>query len=74
MLIIDDVLISDEVLESYFICHLDKCKGACCYEGDFGAPIENVEKKSIEDPASYGKNITSRANGTHSATWGHYIL
>lgn len=49
MLIIDDVLISDEVLESYFICHLDKCKGACCYEGDFGAPIENVEKKSIEE-------------------------
>ena len=49
MLMIDNVLISDEVLESKFICALDKCKGACCYEGDFGAPISNDEKQKIAE-------------------------
>ncbi|MBK8448664.1 MAG: DUF3109 family protein [Saprospiraceae bacterium] len=48
MFIIDNVLISDDVLESNFICALDKCKGACCYEGDFGAPITNDEKDKLD--------------------------
>ena len=48
MLMIDNVLISDEVLESKFICALDKCKGACCYEGDFGAPLADGEKQILD--------------------------
>jgi hypothetical protein len=52
MLVIENILISDEVLESKFICALDKCKGACCYEGDFGAPITTDEKQKIEDAYS----------------------
>jgi hypothetical protein len=48
MLMIDDILISEEVLETRFICALDKCKGACCYEGDFGAPVTKEEKVIIK--------------------------
>lgn len=60
---IDDILISDELLESYFVCKLDACKGACCYEGDFGAPLSKDELpvltsvwknlKNYLDPAAY---------------------
>ncbi|WP_241518425.1 DUF3109 family protein [Bacteroidetes bacterium endosymbiont of Geopemphigus sp.] len=32
-------LISDELLEGEFLCNLTSCKGACCVEGDFGAPF-----------------------------------
>ena len=46
---IDNILISDEVLENQFICALDKCKGACCYEGDFGAPLTLAEKTILEN-------------------------
>lgn len=49
MLMIDNILVSDEVLEARFICALDKCKGACCYEGDFGAPVTAEEKEIIEE-------------------------
>lgn len=49
MLMIDNILISDEVLENQFICALDKCKGACCYEGDFGAPLTLAEKTILEN-------------------------
>lgn len=43
MLIIDDKLISDELLNEEFVCNLNACKGACCWEGDYGAPLEVEE-------------------------------
>ena len=43
MLIVQEILISDDVLEKKFICNLNACKGACCWEGDFGAPLEEEE-------------------------------
>jgi hypothetical protein len=43
LIIIDNKLISDEVVEEQFVCNLSKCKGACCEEGDAGAPLTNEE-------------------------------
>ncbi len=46
---IGDVLISDEVLTERFICDLNECMGACCIEGDAGAPLELDEVLEIEE-------------------------
>ncbi|GIV33678.1 MAG: hypothetical protein KatS3mg031_1213 [Chitinophagales bacterium] len=43
MIQIDDVLISDSVVTTHFLCDLKKCKGACCVEGESGAPLEDGE-------------------------------
>lgn len=43
MIEIDHTLISDDLGDSYFICDLNRCKGACCVEGDLGAPLESSE-------------------------------
>ena len=43
MLIVDKAILSDDVLEKHFVCDLVKCKGACCVEGDLGAPLEEAE-------------------------------
>ncbi len=43
MIRIGDSLISEDVLEKFFVCNLEKCKGACCVEGDLGAPLEETE-------------------------------
>jgi len=43
MLQIHDTIISLDVLEEYFLCDLDACKGICCVEGDYGAPVEESE-------------------------------
>ncbi|PLW94025.1 MAG: DUF3109 domain-containing protein, partial [Marinilabiliales bacterium] len=40
MLKIDNVLVSDELKDNYFVCHLMACHGDCCVEGDAGAPLE----------------------------------
>ena len=48
MLLHEDVLISFDVLQKEFVCNLSACKGACCVEGDFGAPLEKDELPIIE--------------------------
>jgi len=40
MIAIDNILVSDEVVEEKFVCDLTKCKGGCCEDGDAGAPLE----------------------------------
>lgn len=46
---IDNVLVSDEVVEAKFVCDLHKCKGGCCEDGDAGAPLEQEEMRIIEE-------------------------
>jgi hypothetical protein len=46
---IDNILVSDMVVEEKFACDLHKCKGGCCEDGDAGAPLENDEKETIRD-------------------------
>ncbi|MDG2450583.1 MAG: DUF3109 family protein [Saprospiraceae bacterium] len=48
MFLIDDVLINEEIYQKNFICNIEKCKGACCWEGDFGAPLDADEIELIE--------------------------
>jgi len=48
MLIIGDILVSDEVVKQHFVCNLEACKGACCWEGDYGAPLD-VDEVSVLD-------------------------
>ncbi|QSE96999.1 DUF3109 family protein [Fulvivirga lutea] len=43
------VILSDDIKEKFFVCNLEKCKGACCVEGDLGAPLELDELKKLED-------------------------
>lgn len=47
MIAIDNVLLSDEIVEEQFVCDLAKCKGGCCVDGDAGAPLEKIELKEI---------------------------
>ena len=46
---IGDFLVTEDVLESPFICDLNACKGACCIEGDGGAPVNEDEKKILTE-------------------------
>lgn len=47
MIAIDNVLLSDEIIEEQFVCDLSKCKGGCCVDGDCGAPLTKEETKII---------------------------
>lgn len=45
----ENTILSDELFTEQFVCHLEKCKGACCIEGDSGAPLEDDEIAIIEE-------------------------
>lgn len=48
MIEIGRTIISREVFEKQFVCDLLKCKGACCVEGDSGAPLTGEEAALLE--------------------------
>lgn len=60
MIQIDNTLISDDIKEQFFVCDLDKCKGACCVEGDLGAPLEKEELAELEEVMEVVKPYLSR--------------
>ena len=47
MIKIRNQIISRDIFQKYFVCDLSSCKGACCVEGDSGAPLLLDEKKII---------------------------
>ena len=47
MIAIDNVLLSNEIIEEQFVCDLHRCKGGCCVDGDCGAPLTEEETKII---------------------------
>src|SRR5690606_30491137 len=36
-------IVSEEIIENDFVCNLNACKGACCVDGNAGAPLEDAE-------------------------------
>ena len=44
-----DKVVSTQIFERKFVCDLNACKGACCIEGDSGAPLTLEEIDLIED-------------------------
>ena len=49
MIEVSGTLVDEDLLTENFICHLDKCKGACCVEGDAGAPLSKTELAVLEE-------------------------
>ncbi len=56
MVEIGRTIISLDIFEKHFLCDLLKCKGACCVEGDSGAPLTDEEAEIIERDYSTFKN------------------
>lgn len=49
MLEVNNILISDDVVDAPFSCNLAACKGGCCVEGDSGAPLEESECSILDE-------------------------
>ena len=45
---IGNSLVSEEIITNSFVCNLKACKGACCVEGEAGAPLEKTEIEFLE--------------------------
>jgi len=60
-----NVLVHEDVVKNNFVCNLNKCKGACCLEGDSGAPLDADELDILNEiypkvkPYMTAKGITT---------------
>ena len=49
MIEVQHTLVHEDVVRENFVCNLNKCKGACCIEGDSGAPLERSELAVLDE-------------------------
>ncbi len=42
-------IVSEDIIQKDFVCNLNACKGACCIEGEAGAPLEIEEVQILKD-------------------------
>ncbi len=72
MLQIGETLISLDVIEKKFCCHVAKCKGECCVQGDSGAPLTDEETAILEEEYPNFKDYIrpeGRAAVDEQGTW-----
>jgi hypothetical protein len=74
MIEIGKTIVSLDVLESKFCCDLDQCKGACCVDGDSGAPVTPDEAASIEDLYPLFEEYLSEENRKEVARQGFSLI
>jgi hypothetical protein len=72
MILIDNTCISDDIEDQLFVCNLDKCKGACCVEGDSGAPLDKEELAILDDIYPHVEPYLSEAGKQVIAKEGTY--
>ncbi len=49
MIIIDNIIVDEDLIKEKFVCNLEKCKGACCVDGDAGAPLAEEELQTLTE-------------------------
>ncbi|QHL86050.1 DUF3109 family protein [Nibribacter ruber] len=59
MIVLQNTVLSDDLKDKFFVCNLDKCKGACCVEGDLGAPLEKEELSILSEVYDHVKPYMS---------------
>ncbi len=45
---LEKTIVSEEIIKKDFVCNLSACKGACCIDGDAGAPLEKEEAAILD--------------------------
>ena len=74
MILLENTIVSEDVLDKHFICNLSACKGACCVEGDFGAPLTEEEISTLSSEIENLKPFLSHeglAAITQNGFWEH---
>lgn len=73
MIVIDNVYVSDQVVEEQFVCDLNKCKGGCCIDGDAGAPLTDDEMKQVNSAYVSVKNLLTKEAIQTIEQQGNYV-
>lgn len=73
MILIGEAVITEDIKDKNFVCNINKCKGACCVEGDLGAPLNMDELPIMEEIYDKVKPYLSEAGIKAIEEQGVYI-
>ena len=71
---IGKTVVSNVVFDHAFCCDLSKCKGACCVEGDSGAPLMPSEVKTLRDIQPKIRPYLSPEGISAIESQGHFVI
>ena len=66
-------IVSEDIIEKDFVCNLSACKGACCVDGDAGAPLEKSETMILNEIYSKVKSFLRKEGIEAIKKQGTYI-
>ena len=49
MIVVGNKILSEDIFNEFFACDISACKGACCVEGDGGAPLSEEECAILDE-------------------------
>ncbi|WP_207431244.1 DUF3109 family protein [Sabulibacter ruber] len=73
MIVLQNTVLSDDLKDKFFVCNLEKCKGACCVEGDLGAPLEKDELPVLAEAYEHVKPYMSQEGINAVAEQGLFV-
>jgi hypothetical protein len=73
MIVLQNTVLSDDLKDKFFVCNLEKCKGACCVEGDLGAPLDQDELPILAEVYEHVKPYMSEEGVKAIEAQGLYV-
>lgn len=73
MILINNIFVEESILSTSFCCNLSKCYGACCVEGESGAPLNTEELEQLEKIYPKVKNYLPEKNQKILENQGLYV-
>ncbi|HCK05936.1 MAG TPA: DUF3109 domain-containing protein, partial [Flavobacteriaceae bacterium] len=70
---IGKTLVSEALIDQDFVCNLNACKGACCVEGEAGAPLSKEEAQWLVENQSKIEPFLPKAGIEALDTQGAFI-
>ncbi|TDM00629.1 MAG: DUF3109 domain-containing protein [Flavobacteriaceae bacterium] len=74
MIEVQNTIVSEDIFSKEFVCNLSKCKGACCTQGDSGAPLKKEELAILDEIYPKIKPLLSPKGIAAIEKQGKYVL
>lgn len=71
---IGHTIVSEDILKSEFVCNLNACHGACCVDGDAGAPLALSELEELNKVYPHVKPLLRKEGIAAIESQGTYVL